>query len=233
MDVMPAYSGNVIAHGETSPPRALRVFPRFSLARALSALLGAMLLTGCEGWSDSGTTGPAMETQSQQSLLRLARSSNPRTRFLAQIELALPGAIAELRENEAVALKHGRPLTQAETRDARAAGVRYPERIRIYETRDIPVDDADIAVEGEVAALTAIYGIYLHPALRHNPARKREVLVHEFVHVWQFETHGVKALGRRFLIERNLSPHGIIPLEREAIIRGTAIYDDPNTEYAG
>jgi hypothetical protein len=100
-----------------------------------------------------------------------------------------------LRRHERRILRLGRPLDMDELHDAMAAGVRQPETIRVVVTSPLPTPGSLLVTK--LAKLTRFpidppigmalgYGIYLDESVAEN----RSTLVHECVHVAQFESMG-------------------------------------------
>ena len=144
--------------------------------------------------------------------------------FLTSLPLLLPVAHAWAEKQQVIILEQGAPLTDCQQDDARSAGVRHPEKIRVMRVDMLPhPEDEDVMFvakriglfsQGSVG-LTLGYGIYLGFGHWDN----RTVLVHECVHVGQYERLG----GLRPFLEVYLRecidpgyPFGA--LEREAIL---------------
>ncbi len=115
------------------------------------------------------------------------------------IKNALPLIMPALREwclhEERVILNAGAPLMDYETLDARLAGVRQPERLRLLQVDHLRLTSIGLLrrvlpaleiVRPTSVAMTLGYGIYICKSSRHN----REVLVHHFVHAAQSERLG-------------------------------------------
>lgn len=113
----------------------------------------------------------------------------------------------------------GVALNEEQKKDALLAGVKHPELVRIRVMKRVPLPLPTPWVlkswlPDDVAGMALGYGIHLH----HYWANSREVLVHELVHVGQYERlGGVRPFLREYLKECLIMgyPHG--PLEREAI----------------
>jgi hypothetical protein len=111
------------------------------------------------------------------------------------LPLLLPVACAWVEKQELIVLEQGTPLNECQLTDARLAGVENPEKIRVLrcETLPQPEDDDVIFAAKQVglfsarsAAITVGHGI----CLRHGFWDDRAVLVHECVHVSQYEKMG-------------------------------------------
>ena len=88
-----------------------------------------------------------------------------------QFENILPLSVKWAKAKEKVILKHGTALSPQYMQDAKSVGVKYPERVRIYETPQIPIPKHPIlraAAEGTQLLLPATiglslrYGIFIH-----------------------------------------------------------------------
>ena len=123
--------------------------------------------------------------------------------FLSSLPRILPTVYAWAEEQEAMILKKGLTLTESQLADARSAGVNHPEKIRVLLVEEMPRPENEHIMflakqiglfSTRSVGLALGYGIYLSRDLGEN----RETLVHECVHVRQYE----KLLGiRPFLAE--------------------------------
>lgn len=184
-----------------------------------------LIFLGACGFS-KGPDGFPKITEREES-----RLDHPDARLLKEIEIALPKSVAEVRKSEAISLKYGRPLNAKEMELARAVGVNYPEKIRVYFTNDFPIDEKTLGPGGVVIALTMNYGIFVKPEILPHRKAYLEVITHEFAHVVQFETLGIDGMSRRFMLEKYVLGNKLIPIERDAIVMGNKVYDDPKTNY--
>ncbi|MCB1235577.1 MAG: hypothetical protein KDM91_10945 [Verrucomicrobiae bacterium] len=137
-------------------------------------------------------------------------------------KMALPLATLWVRRQERRILRRGRPLAARERDDARRAGVTEPEAVRVMVVRRVPVPSAGLL--GLVARATGFplfqpagmalgRGIYLDEAA----SRSRFILVHELVHIAQYERlGGVPAFLRRYVAECLADGYESAALEREA-----------------
>jgi hypothetical protein len=126
---------------------------------------------------------------------------------------------------EAAILAGGEILTAQELADARRAGVQRPERIRLQFVESIPMPETGVLrglgrltglVSAGTAGITLRYGIYIQRQFRGN----RELYLHEFVHVGQYERLGsIEAFLRDYLRECLDPGYPRGPLEQEAIAR--------------
>ena len=136
--------------------------------------------------------------------------------------LALFPAWIWLRRHERRILRVGRPLDFDECADARSAGVLQPETIRVAVTSPLPTPGA--ALLRGLAKVTRFpldppigmalgYGIYLDE----SAAESRSTLVHECVHVAQFESLGGRlTFLHRYLHECLRESYWTSPMEAEA-----------------
>ncbi len=157
-------------------------------------------------------------------------SVNPLLTFLPKL---LPLATQWVQSQEAEILAQGIPLTHEQQKDAKAAGVRSPEKICLRLVREIPMPAdpilCNVARETGLlgpgtAGLTLRYGIYI----RHDAQFDHELHVHEFVHVGQYERMGsIEAFLSHYLKECVDPGYPFGPMEQEAIftarklVRGT------------
>lgn len=126
-------------------------------------------------------------------------------------------------------LRDGLPLDAASLQDARALGVRLPERVRWLEVESIPrpVDeilkvacDAIDFLGPETQGLTLGHGIFI----RADRANDRDLMAHELVHVAQYERMGgVQPFLEQYLMECLTVGYGESPLEREAIVQSAEL----------
>ena len=142
---------------------------------------------------------------------------------------ALPLATAWVEAHEATILANGVPLTAHQAFDAHLAGVKNPRRVRVMKTEFIPTPLNPILAQANeklglvspmTAGITFGFGIYIREDLWDD----RPLLVHELVHVGQYERYGsIEAFLQDYLNECLTTgyPHG--SLEREAIDRAREI----------
>ncbi len=115
--------------------------------------------------------------------------------FLNSLPAILPTVHVWAEKQEALILESGDPLTGSELADARRAGVAQPEKIRVLRVDTLPLpDNEDIRFVAKqiglfshrVAGITLGYGICLSREFHQD----RLTLVHECVHVSQYEKKG-------------------------------------------
>ena len=139
-----------------------------------------------------------------------------------QFEALLPLAGAWAAEQERIILQSGVPLTEAQFADARQIGVIHPEQVRLLRVTQVPIPSHPALAAAAVATgltnsdgLTVRYGIFI----RDNCWGQRRLVVHELVHMSQYERlGGFEAFLRPYLFECITPPgypHG--PMEQEAI----------------
>lgn len=162
----------------------------------------------------------------------LAELSNPSAQTLEIVEERVPNALAIVLETEAIALERGRPLTVQELADARGVGVAYPERIRLYVTNDLPrgrrAGEERATYPKSVGGITRNYGVFVRPKYENA----RWLIVHEFVHVAQFERLGTEGMVRRSLLEQIVLRGNLSLIEREAIAVSEAYLGEKAPSYA-
>lgn len=153
----------------------------------------------------------------------------PKHPLLALLPQLLPLAVRWVETQEAEILAHGTALTPDQQEDARRAGVVSPEKIRLCVVREIPVP-VDPALSNAAhetgllgpatAGLALRYGIYI----RDDKRLDRELHVHEFVHVGQYERLGsIEAFLTNYLKECVDPGYPLGPLEQEAILTARKI----------
>jgi hypothetical protein len=141
------------------------------------------------------------------------------------LPLLVPLATQWAEQQESMILKKSRALTPGQTADAIKAGVAYPEKIRIKVVRSIkPPEGVMLGMASkltnvwgaDVAGLTLGYGIYIRKDCEQYRAN-RELYVHEFVHVGQYERYGsIHAFLVDYLKECVEPGYPYGPLERQA-----------------
>jgi hypothetical protein len=143
--------------------------------------------------------------------------------LLAQFEMLLPLAAAWATEQEHEILRDGMPLSEKELADARAIGIREPDRVRLLQVEIIPrpaqpqlkaACDAIDFLTPATRGLTLGHGIFI----RSDCWRDRLLVVHELVHVAQYEKlGGIHPFLRRYLSECLTVGYSASPLEQEAM----------------
>ena len=142
---------------------------------------------------------------------------------LDQLEELLPVAAQWAAEQERRVLCEGLPLTKAELADARAIGVRNPERVRLLcvETVPVPANPMLRAAAASINFLTATprglaldYGIFV----RSDCWRDRDLIAHELVHTAQYQRlGGIIPFLRTYISQCVTVGYAKAPLELEAI----------------
>ncbi len=145
-----------------------------------------------------------------------------RTLSLIGLELLLPLATVCVAWTEKFALRAGVPLSPGELEDAKALGVRTPERVRLLvfgksmHARDFRRRSVTAALRiftPTTCGLTLRYGILV----RDDYWRNRRLVAHELAHTAQYERlGGVRPFLREYL--RGCLTHGYrgARLEKEA-----------------
>jgi hypothetical protein len=106
----------------------------------------------------------------------------------------LPFACAWARRQESIILKTGVRLSAAHLETAKRLGILYPERIRLRAVARVPplnrlllrVGEKLGVVSDQTLGMTLRYGIFI----RDDHWGERRLLVHELVHVAQYERMG-------------------------------------------
>ena len=110
------------------------------------------------------------------------------------LPILLPSAISWMKEQSALVLESGSPLTDTGTRLAQAVGVSCPENVRISIVPRLPLPDdptlRDVALQTgllgpNMIGITFGYGIYICDGHMSN-----RLISHECRHVFQYETAG-------------------------------------------
>ena len=126
-------------------------------------------------------------------------------------------------------LREGRPLDADLAADARALGVRTPERVRwlVVETIARPKNrllkaacDAIDFLGPETRGLTLGYAIFI----RADCAAERALMRHELVHVAQYKRlGGIEPFLRQYLMECLVVGYEASPLEQEAVVQSARL----------
>ena len=143
--------------------------------------------------------------------------------LLTQFETLLPLAGAWAAEQEQEILRDGVSLSAEELADARAIGIQEPDRVRLLWIESIPrplqpqlkaACDAINFLTPATCGLTLGHGIFM----RSDCWRDRSLVVHELVHVAQYEKFGgILPFLRRYLYECLTVGYSASALEQEAI----------------
>ncbi len=139
-----------------------------------------------------------------------------------QLELLLPLAAEWAVEQEAKILREGIPLSSVEIDDARAAGVKKPETVRVLPVDEIPAPQHPLLkaamagiqlLTGTARGLTFQYGIFIRSDCRED----RHVVAHELVHTSQYERlGGILPFLRQYIFDCFTVGYAQAPLEIEA-----------------
>ncbi len=144
--------------------------------------------------------------------------------LLARVLAAVlaPPAASWVRRQERRGLAAGVPLTESEREDARALGVREPDRVRVVVVERMPVPNglgvrrlarwAGVLVP-EAAGLCLGHAVFVWTPFR----GRRGLLAHELVHVAQYERlGGAGPFLRRYFEECLTVGYAAAPMEEEA-----------------
>ncbi len=146
-----------------------------------------------------------------------------RQTLLAQFERLIPLAARWTEAFERRILREGVPLSEEEIADARALGVREPERVRLLCLASVPTPE-DVTLRAAAAAvqfftpatrgLSLRYGIFV----RADCWRERGLIAHELAHTAQYEQlGGIEPFLRQYLSECLSIGYPAAPMEQEAI----------------
>jgi hypothetical protein len=149
--------------------------------------------------------------------------------LLTTLPVLLPVAYAFAEKQELIIIEEGVPLTEAELSDARRVGVMQPEKIRVIRAETLPQPENEDVLfiakriglySPRSSGLTVGYGI----CIRHGFWDDRQVLVHECVHVAQYEKlNGIRPFLNVYLRECIEPGYPFGRLEQEAILRSADI----------
>lgn len=138
-------------------------------------------------------------------------------------EELLPVAYEWAKAQEEIVLTHGTPLSPQQMADARRAGVRDCERIRVLVVDRIPLPESGELAEAArrthiIAGDTRCVGFGHAIIIRVEAWGDRELLVHNLVHVAQCErSGGLEQWVQQYLFDRHTSPSFTLgTLEEEA-----------------
>ncbi len=153
--------------------------------------------------------------------------------LLTSLPVLLPLAYAYAEKHEALLLENGIPLTPEELVDARQAGVREPEKIRRQCVLRIPEpENSEVLFAARRSGLFQLgssglalgYGVYL----RQDAWNSRQILVHELVHVGQYERMGGIRPYLDIYLRECIDPgYPFGALEQEAIVVSRDICKSP------
>jgi hypothetical protein len=152
--------------------------------------------------------------------------------ILADLPKFLPTVTAWAEKIETTILAEGKPLTPSQIADARKAGVAHPEKIRVCLVDDLPEPDNEEILflakqiglySSHSTSLTLGYGVTLRPDVWES----RRALVHEFVHIGQYEKRGnLKTFLGDYLHECIDPGYPFGSLEQQAILISKEICKD-------
>lgn len=148
---------------------------------------------------------------------------------LFALKMVIPLARRWIDAQQTRILTQGVPLTLRQAADAALAGVREPERVRLLRVKVIPTPLDSILcgtngiarrISRDTIGMTFGHGIIV----RDDFWTDRSLLVHELVHVGQYERFGSsRAFLQAYLAECLVLGYGKGPLEQEAVRRAAAI----------
>jgi len=140
-----------------------------------------------------------------------------------QFENILQLAVQWAEAKEKVILDHGTALSPEYMEDAKSVGVKYPERVRIYQVPQIPIPKHPVLraaaettqfISPATIGIALRYGIFIH----NNFSNDRYTIVHELVHTMQYERlGGFSPFLRKYLWECIEIGYPETPLEQEAV----------------
>lgn len=141
---------------------------------------------------------------------------------LDQFEKLLPLAAEWAAKQEEMILREGVPLSEQEIADAKALGVREPQRVRLLQVDAIPAPghpmlkatyNAINCFTATPRGLTLQYGIFV----RSDCWRDRFLIAHELAHTAQYQRlGGILPFLRGYLFQCATIGYREAPLEQEA-----------------
>ena len=141
----------------------------------------------------------------------------------------LPHVYIWAEKQESIILEKGTPLTESQRTDARLAGVIHPENIRVCRVEKLPRPESEdllfaakqIGLLSERSAGMSLgYGIYL----QNDAVEERHTLVHECVHISQYEKrNGIRPFLAEYLRECIDPGYPFGRMEQEAILQAKDI----------
>lgn len=150
---------------------------------------------------------------------------------LDQLEQLLPLAAEWAADQERRVLCEGVPLSAIELADAKAIGIRNPERVRLLRVESIPVPTHPMlrAAAASMNFLTAApsglalnYGIFL----RADHWRDRTLIAHELAHTAQYQRlGGILPFLQTYIYQCATVGYRNSPLEMEAVATAARICD--------
>ena len=186
---------------------------RRSVVRARPIVLSRACYTKKSDPDDSFVPGPAICS---------SNFAMDRQTTLDQLEQLLPLAAQWATEQERRVLCEGVPLSGTEIADARAIGVRNPERVRLLRVDSVPVPAHPVlrAAAASINFLSATpsglalnYGIFI----RADRWRERTLIAHELVHIAQYQRlGGIMPFLQTYICQCATVGYRQAPLELEA-----------------
>ncbi len=143
--------------------------------------------------------------------------------LIAHFEMLLPLAVKWAAAVEKRILREGVPLSEQEMADAKAIGVRAPERVRLLALAQVPAP-GDFTLKTAAAAIQFLtpdtrglalrYGIFV----RSDCWGEHGLVAHELAHTAQYERlGGIRPFLRQYLLECLTIGYPAAPMEQEAI----------------
>jgi hypothetical protein len=142
---------------------------------------------------------------------------------LQQLHALVPKACAWAEDQERLILTNGVALSSLQLADARAVGVKSPERIRLLRVDTMPLPSDPILHQAaqltglltpNTIGLTLRYGIFI----RDDSWDDRPLLTHEFAHTAQYERlGGFFPFLWQYLTECVVGRYPNTPMEHEAV----------------
>jgi hypothetical protein len=142
--------------------------------------------------------------------------------MIEQLETLLPLAADWATEQQRRILREGVPLSDEAIADAKAVGVKEPERVRLLQVDAIPAPDHPTLraacetinfLTATPRGLTFQYGIFV----RSDCWKDRQLLAHELAHTAQYERlGGIVPFLRNYIFQCATVGYRKAPMEQEA-----------------
>lgn len=140
-----------------------------------------------------------------------------------QFAQLFPLAVAWAEQQENHILQNGVQLTSSQITDARLVSVVNPEKVRLLKVNQIPLPSEPSLrtaaqmtglITANTIGLTLRYGVFI----RRDFWNDRKIVVHELVHVAQYERlGGIDKFLQKYLQECIIIGYPQAPMEQEAI----------------
>lgn len=151
-----------------------------------------------------------------------------------QFTQLLPLAVGWAEQQENYILQNGVRLTESQQSDSRLVSISKPENVRLFKVSQIPLPtEPSLRTAAQITGLitkntiglTLRYGIFIREDFWNN----RKLIVHELVHVVQYERlGGIGQFLQKYLQECITIGYPQAPMEQEAITLSNKIVSASN-----